>query len=141
VQVAWPLLRGHVVIGDRYLQDALVELAVLTGRTHVTQAWPAKLARVLTPRPDLAYWLDLPTGEALRRKPDEDGDYLERQRLVYGYMAARWGMRRVDTGEGASSESEALTIDQITREVLLTYYARMGRVRRAGTGAIYIADE
>ncbi|MBN1401104.1 MAG: nucleotidyltransferase family protein, partial [Anaerolineae bacterium] len=35
MQVAWPSLRGDVVIGDRYLQDALVELAVLTDRMGV----------------------------------------------------------------------------------------------------------
>ncbi|MBN1400661.1 MAG: hypothetical protein JXA74_07475, partial [Anaerolineae bacterium] len=119
--------------GDRYLQDALVELAVLTDRMGVAESWPARLACWLTPRPHVAYWLDLPTEEALARKPDEDGDYLERQRLVYGHMAARWRMQRVDTSADAASASESATIDRITREVLLAYYARGHRPHAAAS--------
>jgi thymidylate kinase len=130
-QVAWPLLCGDLVIGDRYLQDALVELAVLTDRMGVAESWPARLACWLTPRPHMGYWLDLPTEEALARKPDEDSDYLERQRLVYGHMAARWGMRRVDTSSSAVDTWEGVTTDRITREVLLAYYARGYRAHAA----------
>jgi thymidylate kinase len=62
--------RGRVVIHDRYLLDALVELHGRYATVHGIAA-QSRLLRRLTPRPLVAYLLDLPAEEAHRRKPEE----------------------------------------------------------------------
>ena len=126
-QVSWPLLRRQVVIGDRYLFDALVELVVLTDRAQVAGSWPARLARALTPRPQLAYWLDVTIDDALTRKPEEARDHLEQQHRAYRQTAPEWGMRVLATSQGPNASSESAVMDSVTVQALGTYYARWRR--------------
>ena len=117
VKVAWPLLRGDIVLCDRYTYDALVELSVLSGRPQEARSWAAKLLLALAPRPRLAYLLDLDPATALRRKPEEEPDFLAEQAELYRRLAPRWGLRRI------SAEAElAQVADALTEEVLHTYY-------------------
>ncbi|MBM3188979.1 MAG: hypothetical protein FJZ90_09700 [Chloroflexi bacterium] len=116
-RVAWPLLKGHVVIADRYIYDALVELAALTHRASATEGLSACLLRWLAPRPRLAYLLRIPPQVAQQRKPDEALDHLADQAHAYEEVALAWGMRVVNATE-ALAESR----DRLIHEVLTTYY-------------------
>lgn len=117
MQVAWPLLRGYIVLCDRYTYDALVELSVLSGRPEEARSWAARLLLALAPRPRLAYLLDLAPETALRRKPDEEPDFLAQQAELYRRLAPEWGLRPV------SAEAElAQVADTLTEEALDTYY-------------------
>jgi len=117
VRIALPLLFGRVVISDRYIYDALVELAVLTGRSEVADSLAARLLALLTPRPNRAYLLAVSPEEAGRRKPEEPVSHLEAQTHVYQWWASRWGLEVVDT-----EADFAETTDRIAREVLIDYY-------------------
>jgi len=117
-KIAWPLFTGRVVISDRYIYDAIVELVVLTDRQSIVESLPVKLLRWLCPRPRLAYYLDVEPLVALSRKPDEPVDYLEEQALVFHEMRLGWGLQSVNS----NGHLEAAT-DRITHEVLRTYYA------------------
>lgn len=60
---------SDVVIYDRHLLDAIATIeALYDGVDTRVQVW---LVRRLTPRADVALWLDVPAEEAARRKPDE----------------------------------------------------------------------
>ena len=117
-RILWPLLRSRVVLGDRYVYDALVELAAILDRNDAVHSFAARLLIFLCPRPNLAYLLDVPADEALSRQPDEDLEFLKRQILVYHRMALCWGMTIVD----ANGNLAELT-DRITHEVLDRYYS------------------
>ncbi len=117
LKIAWPLFRGRIVVSDRYLYDALVELAALTGQPEITKHWTARLLRALCPRPTLAYLLDVAPRRALERKPDETLDFLEKQADIYQHIAVAWGMQVVDS----NGDFGAVT-DAITHQVLRLYY-------------------
>ena len=117
-KVAWPLLWGRVVICDRYAYDALVELAALGG-PEVMGSWGAKLLLGLSPRPRLAYLLDVDPAVARARKPDEELSFLEAQADLYRQMAPTWGLRLVE----ANGELAACA-DALVHEVLSTYYGK-----------------
>ncbi len=116
-RVSWPLLRGRVVISDRYTYDALVELAVLANRIQVAESFAARLLMSVTPRPHRAYLLDLSPAEAVSRKPEEPRQFVECQAFVYHRMALQWGMRILETSTDFASVS-----DSLTHQVLSDYY-------------------
>jgi thymidylate kinase len=119
-QVAWPMMRGRVIIADRYTFDALVELAVLTERPAVLEGLGARMLRWLCPRPHLAYYMDVSPEAAHQRKPDEPVAYLERQRALYSRAAHLWNLRTV----AADGDLEQI-MDPLVHEVLIAYYRRV----------------
>ena len=114
-QVAWPLLRGRVVISDRYTYDALVELAVLSGSERVLRSAAARVLRALTPRPRRAYLLDASPQRALARKPDETLDYLAEQAEAYRGVAPAWGLEIVNTDVDFAAASDRLVARRADR--------------------------
>lgn len=130
-RVAWPLLRGRVVVSDRYHYDALVELAVLTGSDRVLHGLAARTLRALTPRPRWAYWLEVTPAQALARKPDETLEYLSEQAEAYQRAAERWGLQRVSTTADFAGAS-----DPIVQQVLTEYYRRW----RTLIGALFMTN-
>jgi len=117
-KVSWLLLWGRVVICDRYAYDALVELAALT-RQEVMQSLGVRMLLGLSPRPRLAYLLDVSPSVARERKPDEELEFLAAQAADYQRMAPAWGLRVLD----ANGELAACA-DALAGEVLSTYYGR-----------------
>jgi thymidylate kinase len=111
------LLQGRVVVGDRYTYDALVELVTLTGRRSLLFSAAARLLMTLSPRPQLAYFLDVPVDEASARKPEELPSLLVRQSVLFRDMASAWSLRVVDAGADLDEVS-----DQLVRETLRAYY-------------------
>jgi len=92
------LRQGRVVVRDRYVLDAMVQLADVYGRQHQVRMQWAVLRR-LCPRPIAAFWLDLDPREAFRRKPEEYSvEELAAHRRRYEVAHERIGVVRVDAG-------------------------------------------
>ncbi len=118
VRVRWPLLRGEVVVADRYVEGALVELAARLDRPDVKRSAPGRLLRALAPRPAFSYWLDVPVDVALARKDgDESAAFLARQAAAAD--GRRTGVVTLDATQPAADLS-----DRIVAEVLRTYEDR-----------------
>jgi thymidylate kinase len=118
-KVAWPLIRGHVVICDRYVYDAWVDLAANSGRP-AEGTLPARVLGWLSPRPALSYWLDVPAEAAHSRAQDAlSEEFMASQAAAYQRVAQAHHLRRVDTQREVAENNDALVF-----EVLSTYFAR-----------------
>jgi thymidylate kinase len=90
------LAAGRVLVCDRYTLDAAVQLRFRYGehRRFRLQTW---LLHRVSPRPLLAYFVDVPAETAWRRKPEQyDPAALERQMRLYRETCETLGARRVD---------------------------------------------
>ena len=97
-RVSVPLIRGEIVVCDRYLYDTLVSQAVLFDiRPAQFAAEVHDLALQLVPRPTVGFWLDVPPEVALRRKTDiYDREHLEARRPLYAHLAQELSLRTLD---------------------------------------------
>ncbi len=77
------MVRGRVVIMDRYFYDTLVD--VTNGRPRL---WTRLLER-LTPEPTVPVFLDITPEESFRRKREFSIDYLQHRAAVYHNVFAR----------------------------------------------------
>jgi thymidylate kinase len=103
----WPaVLRGRVVVCDRYVLDSAVHLRYEYGEKH-RYALHTRLLRLAGPAP-LAFFLDLPPDRATVRKPDYEVTENARRAAIYRAMAEQLGARRIDA---------ELPRDQICAEV------------------------
>lgn len=76
------LIRGEILILDRYLYDLLVDMS--------GPGWPSlRLLLAFTPRPDLPVYLDVAPELAFDRKGEFDIPYLSRRRDGYRWIFAR----------------------------------------------------
>ena len=79
---------GLVVVCDRWLLDALVDLEILYGRRRLA-AWVLRRA---TPHADLAVLLEVDPATSAKRKPgDQSERVLERMHVRYGSVASELG--------------------------------------------------
>jgi thymidylate kinase len=115
------VVRAHrgcpVVICDRYTLDAVVQLRYRYGERHRfrRQAW---LIRLLSPKPTLSYYIDVPGATAYVRQPEQyDRGELERQARLYREEYDSLGGRRLD-GERPREE--------LCRAIALDVWGRVG---------------
>lgn len=86
--------RADVVVFDRYVLDSVVRMRYLWGGSFTFAAW---LLRVLSPKPTLAFLLDVPGDVALGRKQDQwSREELQQQAELYREEADRLGVVRLD---------------------------------------------
>jgi thymidylate kinase len=117
-RVCWPLFRGRVVIADRYVCDALTELAVQLQSPDLADSLAGRVLQALSPRPELAYHLRVSVEEASSRKPEEMLDPLVRQARLLDEMAAAHRLEPLD----GQAELGAVS-DRLVREALVTFFA------------------
>jgi len=113
---------GEVVICDRYIYDAVVEIGASLPDDPGLSRWAERVLTRLCPRPDVAWLLDVPADLSVERQADENRsiascEELSRQRSGYLALAETYGLRLVAT----SSRPEETT-SQVVRETLLKYY-------------------
>lgn len=96
------LLRGGIVICDRYTLDSIVELRYSYGTERSFHGARAALSR-LYPTPVRAYFLDVPPRVALERKGEWGIRWLTEHRDLYLQECERLGVRPLD-GERARSD-------------------------------------
>jgi thymidylate kinase len=117
-QVTWPLLRGRVVLCDRYTFDALADWSAYF-EEPADGRLATRVLRWLSPRPAIAFWLDVPPEMARTRSADpEPVQFLAEQRATYQRCVERYGLHRVDGTRPAAEVSDA-----VVREVLVNYFA------------------
>lgn len=108
-RVRWPLWRGEVVVADRYVLSALMELGARLDHPHIETAAAARLLRWLAPRPDCTYCFDVPWETALMRKAgQESADFLQKQVKVLPPLAERLAAFRLDGTQAVDALSDRL---------------------------------
>lgn len=92
-RVRWWQRRGHPVICDRSLADALVDVRVYFPQERVERWWCWRLLAWVAPHPDAAFMLLVPPAESARRRatkqepfPDT-AEMLDRRWAEYGRLA------------------------------------------------------
>jgi thymidylate kinase len=108
------LLRGGVVICDRYTLDSIVELRYSYGAERPFRGARAALA-LLYPKPVCAFFLDVSPEVALERKGEWGIQWLSEHRELYLQECERLGVRLLD-GEQPQAEICA----EVAREVWLS---------------------
>ncbi|MBC7237543.1 MAG: nucleotidyltransferase family protein [Chloroflexi bacterium] len=129
VCVGWPLLRRQVVIGDRYVYDAMVELAALADAPGFLESRAARWFLRLCPRPGAAYLLHLDPERAATRDPQEVVAFLKQQVCLYRQGAAKWGLRVIDADRDLADVA-----DELVRDGLRAYYRGWARPTSAQQG-------
>lgn len=120
-RVAWPLLRGWVVIADRYVADAQAEVAAYLEAAGEGRVPPAlRLLERLSPRPAVAFLLDVPPNVAARRRAGQESEaFLAGQAGWYRRLAQARRWHVLD----ATQDLETISGEAV-RLTLLRYYRR-----------------
>ena len=126
LRVRLPRLVGGVVVCDRYIHDAMVEIAASLPESNTWARWAERLLTTLCPRQDIAWLLDVPAEVGAERQPDEAGNLaareeLEKQRAAYRALAGRYGLISLDT-----RSSQGQTTSRVVLETLRRYYQDYG---------------
>jgi len=112
----WPRLwLGRVVVADRYVLDALADLAARLDDPGVWAHPAVRLARWLAPRPRETFLLDLDPETALARKGgDEWLPLLRAQSEAYRRLAGEPGVCRVDADRPWEDVSDEIVYRALT---------------------------
>ena len=123
LRVGWPLLRGDVVIADRYVADALADLAVHLGSKCPERSAPGRLLRFLSPHPDVTYLLDVSAETAARRMAGEREsiEHLERLGEIHSHLVGSVKVATVDAEQPLEDVA-----DLIVYRTLTDYFERYG---------------
>jgi thymidylate kinase len=97
-QVMPHLLRGRIVVCDRYLHDTILRVAVLSGTPPARMPdLLRKLRYYYVPRITVGLLIDVPADVAMSRKDDvPDIAFLERRIPLFRALAATLNMRVID---------------------------------------------
>ncbi len=118
-RITLPLWLGHVVIADRYVFDALADWAAYFGESSVEKRWAARLLRWLSPRPTMAFLLDLSPAEAQSRSSDGlPAEFIRAQAAAYERLASLFGLQRLNAARGREEIA-----DEVVPQVLKHYFA------------------
>jgi len=116
--VTLPLLRGRIVLCDRYVYDAAAEMESSLIKVNKLNRLALNLMLTSAPKPDIAYFLDVPESISTERKDaNTDIDYLSQLRQNYLKLAGRYHLNIKETAR----EFDA-TADEIVREVAVPYF-------------------
>ena len=109
-RATWPrILRGEVVVCDRYLLDAEVELRYFYGDRRFRAQ--SALLRLLTPAAAAAFLLEVDPALAADRKGEFSSGQNARRAALYAELAARGGADRVDGSRERDEIAEQLATE------------------------------
>ncbi len=129
-QVTVPLLLGKVVICDRYIYDHMADWVDRLGNARAYDSLPARLLRLVVPRPDEAFLLDVPAEIVLARRQDEKlPQSIENRIAALRYLSERYGLRRLDASRPPDQVAQQL-IDSVLVHYLHSYWAPVNAVFR-----------
>jgi len=121
-QVRRRTLVGNIVVCDRYVADAEVEMLSRLQDDDRVARRIAGLLSALAPKPDAGFLLDVPPGDAANRAADrESAGALAKQRELYRSLAKR---RRLRVLQGDADAEK--TAETIVNTVLEEYMADFG---------------
>jgi len=120
IHVRLPLLRGRVVVCDRYAWDAAAELEASLPLQDRASRLAIRLLLALSPRPNMSFFLEAPDHLLAQRKQEQtDPRYLSALREAYRKLAESYPFKVKETGGDFTSLS-----DEIARETLDFYMDR-----------------
>ena len=122
LRVRIPRWFGRVVLCDRYIWDAIVEIYASLGENSPLARFARWALLAFCPRPDIAWLLDVDPSVGIERQPDEDNDTnsfieLSKQHDQFLALAARYSMKKV-----VSQSSLEQTASLVVYETLRYYY-------------------
>ena len=127
LKVRIPLLFGKVVICDRYLLDALVEIGFSTREKSGHDGFCSTLLRLVTPSPNMSFLIDVSPRVVLERKSEEFSEAdLNRQTLLYRELGKRFDVILVDAERPSVEVSE-----DIVSKALAKYYSDFSTLVKA----------
>jgi thymidylate kinase len=127
VKTRWLLFRGHAVVCDRYVADAMVDFAVLSGRAVEATPGALRWLRRLAPKPHAAFLLDVIEVEALARKPEEgDVEHLTEARRAFKTLAKAMPMTVIP-----AHFTREQVYEQVVHDTLAPFYLRYRTVLNA----------
>jgi thymidylate kinase len=105
-----PLVRGFVLVCDRYVHDLLVDLMADTGSSDLHKRMVGRLMLKLVPQGSLEFLLDADESTILKRKSDVPSmQYLRRRRQLYREIASYLNLPSVDSSQPFDAVQTALT--------------------------------
>jgi thymidylate kinase len=90
-------LLGYSVVSDRYLYDAMVGF-----RDNGVRVPSESLLIRLLPRPDISFVLDAPEQRILVDRPEHSGDFIRKEKILYGRVAEHFELIRISTSDPPS---------------------------------------
>ena len=120
LRIRWRLIRGDVVVADRYLCDFDVELALKLPAKRGFRVTVLRLLKLIAPKPRRGFLLDVDADTAMRRATPDGGDFDPRTGTeLYREKAESHGLRVLDA-IGPFAVTSAL----VEREALRAYFNR-----------------
>ena len=118
IHVRLRLLRGKIVVCDRYVYDAIAEMRYSLPGTGRLMRLAARLMLALVPKPDVSYYLDV-SEEVCARRGGEKADvlHLREQRTAYALVLKSSNLK-VISGERTISNIS----NEVSREVITCYF-------------------
>jgi thymidylate kinase len=118
-RLRWPLLRGKVIICDRYVLDTWADWAAYSGLgADSAKAGYARFLRWIAPRPDLQILMDLPAEESHARSTSAPPlEFMREQRDAYLALNETMGGETVD-----AAQDVVKIADDLAHRALTTYF-------------------
>lgn len=105
-----PIMRGSVLVCDRFLHDLLVDLMADTDSDDLHERMVGRLMLRLVPQGSLVFMLDVDEPTILMRKSDIPSmQYLRRRRQLYRLIASYLDLPSVDCSQPVDVVHTALT--------------------------------
>ncbi|MFA5309036.1 MAG: nucleotidyltransferase family protein [Dehalococcoidales bacterium] len=110
--VRLPLLRGRIVICDRYVYDAAAEMESSLVKVNWLHRLALKMMLAGTPKPDIAYFLDVPEAVSTQRKDaSTDIEYLRQLRRNYLRLTQRYHLATKDTARELETIADEIVLE------------------------------
>lgn len=112
VMMRYCLQRYDIVLSDRYIHDAAIDLSILLGdEDSLISRYDTYKSFV--PTPETIVLLDVSEETAFGRKDDiPSREYLSKRRQMYGTLSEEYGFKQVDGEQSIEAVSDKL-IDQV----------------------------
>ncbi len=108
--ITLPVLRGKIVVADRYIYDIILRIALATGRPVTGLSRLLALFFLTNAKPDLVFFVDTPAEIAFQRKPEVHSmEHLQERRDCYLLMAKSYRFHVLDGKD---------TLDELINEIL-----------------------
>jgi thymidylate kinase len=114
IRVRWSLLRGQVVICDRYILDAIADVAASCGDAEAATAFAWALT-ALAPRPAITFLLTLPPNGDQRQRDAYPQDVRQLQHNVYQRYAAQHQAVVIDTRPSFEQVNNPIVLSALTK--------------------------
>jgi thymidylate kinase len=109
-----PLLRGYVIVAERFVIDWIVSVAYATNNPSLVDSWLASSVLHIIPKQSLLVYIDADYPSILARRPAEDSfEFIEFQRNCYSRFAEKYHALQIDSSNKSIREVFELIEDSV----------------------------